>query len=202
MSPDMLRRMVDRSMARERPAFRAVLTAINTKPPIALIQADGVAGEQLQDNELMQHYGYTSAPPAGTQAVVIPLGGKTAHGIIIATEHTSYRMKALKTGEVAIYDNLGQSVYLTRTGIVVNGGNLPINIINTPSVTADTPQFHITGKLTVDGDIAAMANVAVTGNLIAQGDIGDHGNKTMAAMRAAYNGHHNGGSTTTPDAQM
>ncbi|MDO8654184.1 MAG: phage baseplate assembly protein V [Undibacterium sp.] len=202
MSPEMLRRMINRAMASERPPFRAVLTAINTKTPITLIQADGVAGEQLQDNELMQHYGYTSAPPAGTQAVVIPLGGKTAHGIIIATEHTSYRLKALKTGEVAIYDDLGQSVHLTRTGIVINGGGLPVTIKNTPSVTADTPQFHMTGDLTVDGDIHAQKNVLVAVNLTAQGDIADHGNKTMTAMRTAYNGHHNGSGTTAPDAQM
>jgi phage baseplate assembly protein V len=190
MSPELMRRMINRSMAHERPAFRAVLTGINTAAPIALVQADGLAGEQLQDNELVQHYGYASAPPAGSQLVVLPLGGKTAHGIIIATEHASYRLKALKNGEVAIYDDLGQSVYLTRNGTVINGGGLPVTIKNTPSVTADTPMFHLTGSLNVDGSV------------IAQGDVADHGSKTMATMRAAYNGHHNGSGTTTPDQAM
>lgn len=196
MSPEMLQRMVNRAMTHERPAFRAVLTGINTSAPTALIQADGLAGEQLQDNELMQHYGYTSAPPSGTQAVVIPLGGKTAHGIVIATEHASYRLKALKNGEVAIYDDQGQSVYLTRAGIVVNGGGLPVTINNTPSVTANTPLVHMSGNLVVDGNITAL------------GDIADHSNKTMSGMRAVYNGHGHpennivGGLTNLPNQGM
>lgn len=190
MSADMTSRMIDRAMNRVRLAFRAVLTSIDTTPPIALVQADGLAGEQLQDNELMQQYGYASAPPEGAQLVVIPIGGKTAHGIIIATEHATYRMKGLESGEVALYDDLGQSVHLTRAGMVLNGGGLPVMIVNTPSVTADTPIFHIKGSLNVDEGI------------VAQGDIADHGNKTMSAMRTAYNGHHNGSGTTTPDQAM
>jgi phage baseplate assembly protein V len=210
---DHLERLVGKALARVRTAFRAVLTNINTTPPIQLVQADGLAGEQLQDNELVQHYGFSSAPLAGTQLVVLPIGGRTAHGIVIATEHTQYRLKGLKNGEVALYDDQGQQIILTRQGIVVKGAGLPIKITDTPSVTMETDLVHMTGNLTVDGDISNNGNVSTQGNvsvqggvsvkgdLSAQGDIRDHGNKSMADMRAAYNGHHHGASPT-PDKAM
>lgn len=207
MSRDMIQRAIDKAMSRVRTAFRAVLTAIDSTTPIQLVQADGLAGEQLQDNELMQHYGFTSVPLAGAQMIVLPIGGKTAHGIIIATEHIASRLKALKNGEVAIYDDLGQSVYLTRQGIVVNGGGLPVTVMNTPSITHDSPTTHITGDLVVDGDISNQGDISTQGNvsvaqsITAQGDIKDQGDKSMADMRAAYNGHHHGASTT-PDKDM
>lgn len=189
MNHDIVSRSINKAMSRVRTAFRTVLTGINSSSPIQLVQADALAGEQLQDNELMQHYGYTSVPPTGAQMVVLPLGGKTAHGIIIATEHTQYRLKALKNGEVALYDDLGQQIVLTRAGIVIKGAGLPITITGTPSVTLDTPVTHLTGNLNVDG------------NVTAQGDILDHGNKSMAGMRSAYNGHRHGGGAT-PDTGM
>lgn len=159
MSRDMIERAIDKAMGRVRTAFRAVLTAIDSSAPIQLVQADGLAGEQLQDNELAQHYGFTSVPLVGTQLIVLPIGGKTAHGIVIACEHTRYRLKALKNGEVALYDDLGQSVHLTRTGIVVKGGGLPLTITDTPHVKIDTGTIHATGDLIVDGDIAAKGNI-------------------------------------------
>lgn len=111
---------IARALGRIRLAFRALLTGLDTAPPVALFQADALAGERIVDNELMQHYGFTSAPPAGTMAIILPVGGKTAHGVAIATEHGTYRLKALDGGEVAIYDDQGQKVHLTRDGIVVH----------------------------------------------------------------------------------
>jgi phage baseplate assembly protein V len=201
MKCDMVERAIDKAMSRVRKAFRAVLTNIDSTTPIQLVQADGLAGEQLQDNELMQHYGVTSVPPAGAQLVVIPIGGKTAHGIIIATEHVQYRLKGLKSGEVALYDDLGQVVYLTRSGIVIKGAGLPVTVTDTPSVTLDTPTTHMTGNLVVDGDISNQGSIATQGDLVAQGDVKDHGSKSMAGMRSTFNGHHHGASPT-PDQAM
>ncbi len=207
MSRDMIQRAIDKAMGRVRTAFRAVLTAIDSTPPIQLVQADGLAGEQLQDNELMQHYGFTSVPLAGAQMIVLPVGGKTAHGIIIASEHVTYRLKALKDGEVAIYDDQGQSVYLTRGGVVINGAGLPVTVTNTSGVTIDTPTTHMTGDLVVDGDISNQGDISTQGNVsvaqgvTAQGDIKDQGGKSMAGMRTAYNAHKHG-SSPTPDKAM
>lgn len=200
-STDMVQRAIDRAMGKVRSAFRTVLTSIDSKGPIQLVQADGLAGEQLQDNELMQHYGFTSVPLAGTQMIVLPIGGKTAHGVAIASEHLAARIKNLKSGEVAIYDDQGQSVFLTRQGIVINGGGLPITVMNTPSVKIDSPEVSLTGNLSVAGAISAQGNISTQANMSADGDIKDQGGtKSMAGMRNAYNSHKHGASPLTDKA--
>lgn len=200
-STDMVQRAIDRAMGKVRSAFRTVLTAIDSEAPIQLVQADGLAGEQLQDNELMQQYGFTSVPLAGTQMIVLPIGGKTAHGVVIASEHIASRIKNLKSGEVAIYDDQGQSVFLTRQGIVVNGGGLPVMVTNTPSVQIDSPTVTMTGDLTVDGAISANGNISTQADMSAAGDIKDQGGaKSMSGMRAAYNAHKHGASPLTDKA--
>lgn len=110
---------IRRHLAQVRQAFRGVLSLVNAASGVQLAQAEGLAGEELADAELFQHYGFTSHPPAGTMAVVLPIGGRTTHGIVVATEHASYRLQALAGGEVAIYDDLGQQVRLSRTGITI-----------------------------------------------------------------------------------
>jgi phage baseplate assembly protein V len=189
---------IDKRIARAlggiRQAFRGVLTLVKSAGAVQLVQVDALAGEQLQDAELFQQFGFTSNPPAGVMAIVLPMGGKTAHGIVIATEHTTFRKRNLAPGEAAIYDSLGQCVYLTQAGIVIDGAGLPMTIQNTPSVTANTPQFSVSG------------NMSVGGNIVAQGDISDHGTKTMSGMRTIYNGHTHtdpqGGSVGAPSGAM
>ena len=65
---------IQRAMSGVRQAFRGVLTRADSASATQLVQADGLAGERLQDNELFQHYGFTSNPLPGTMAVVLPHG--------------------------------------------------------------------------------------------------------------------------------
>ncbi|HEH9715082.1 TPA: phage baseplate assembly protein, partial [Pasteurella multocida] len=81
-------------------------------------QVSGLAGETLQDVELMQQFGFTSVPPAGTQVVVVPVGGKTTHSIIIATENGAFRVKNLENGETALYDQSGSTIILKQGRLV------------------------------------------------------------------------------------
>ncbi len=121
MSNDFLRRMdakIARALSRVRLGFRAVLTALDSSPDVQLLQADGLAGEQLQASEVFQHFGFTSAPPEGSQCIVLPLGGKTAHSVIVATEHGSYRVQALKSGEVCVYNQSGAKITLKEQRVV------------------------------------------------------------------------------------
>jgi phage baseplate assembly protein V len=176
---------IRRLMGSVRQAFRGVGTQVNSAPPIQLIDGEGLADEPLRAMELMQHYGITSVPPAGFAYVVIPVGGKTAHGIVVATEHASFRLKGLANGEMAIYDDQGQKVHLTRAGIVIDGAGKPITIHNAPRLDIDIPQVNMTGALTVaqlitgQGGMAvsggASSTVAISGNLDTTGTIRNNG---------------------------
>lgn len=180
-----LDKRIRRHLGQIRQAFRGIGTRVNSAPKVQLIQGNALAGEQLQDAEMMQHFGFTSNPPPGFMFVAIPVGGKTAHGIVVATEHGEYRLKGLAQGEVAIYDDLGQKVHLTRNGIVINGANMPITITNTPKVRMETLLLEVTGEIK---------------------DKCDSSGKTMSGMRTIYNTHthpgDSGGTTAQPNQGM
>ena len=71
-------------------------------------------------------------------------GGDRSHGIVFCVADRRFRLKNMKPGEVALYDDLGQKVYLTRDGLVI-----------------ETP-----GKLTAT--VAKDASITVGGNLTAE----------------------------------
>ena len=176
---------IARAMGQVRKAFRAVITRVNTAPAVCLVQVDGLASEALRDVEMFQHFGLTSAPPAGTMAMVLPIGGKTAHGVVVATEHAAFRIADLGDGEVAVYDAHGHSVELRQGGIVIKGGGDVVTITETP-------------KVRVEADIEATGEIT---------DRVDTGGKTMAHMRDVYDIHthpenDNGGPTGVPNQEM
>lgn len=82
-------------------------------------QTGRYAEETRDDTEVFQDYGFASRPHSGAEAVVVALAGDASHQVIIAVEDARYRFGPLKTGEVALYDDQGQHVYLYRDGIRV-----------------------------------------------------------------------------------
>lgn len=116
---ELIDKRINRALNRIRKAFRGVITKVNAAPKVMLIQGEGLSDEGIQAAEYFQHYGFTSNPPDGAMFVCIPIGGKTAHGIVIATEHGSYRLKSLEKGELAIYDDQGQKVHIKRDRILI-----------------------------------------------------------------------------------
>lgn len=193
---------IRRALGSIRLAFRGVVTLVKAAGAVQLVQMDALQGEQLQDAELFQHYGLTSNPPAGTMAIVLPIGGRTAHGIIIATEHGTYRLKGLASGEIALYDDQDQKVHITRAGIVIDGAGKPINIQNTPSVTMTTPIVHATGAMTIDGLLTVGGGMTinggsgntVNGNLATTGTLSNNGKNVGSSH--AHSGVQAGGSNT------
>jgi phage baseplate assembly protein V len=201
-------------MSGVRNAFRGVLAMVSSDSSVQFVQGEGLAGETMQDNELFQHYGYTSNPPAGTMAVVVPVGGRTSHGIVIATEHSTYRLKALRQGEVALYTDEGAKIVLKRGRIIeaecdvyrVNCKVYEINAaeksdFNTPMVTASQEftaekQIHGNGGMAIKGGTGAsfQGNVSQTG-----GDITTNGDvKASGKSLVGHRHQETGGTTGTP----
>jgi len=67
---------------------------------------------ELHDGvENFDHYGLTSNPPPGSEAIVVRPGGSTDNQIAIATAYRVSRPK-VASGEVTLWDTLGQLVAL------------------------------------------------------------------------------------------
>lgn len=176
-----------------RAALRAVLQGGVTQTRVQRLNAEGLAGEQLQDVELLQQFGFTSAPPDGTQLILIPLGGRTSAAVVVATEHGTYRFKVDAQGEAALYNQWGDVIHLKQ--------DRSIHMVAAVKVQVDSPLATFSGDVDVTGNITSGANVTAAGNVADQG-----GAKTMAGMRTAYNSHTHtdpqGGSVGTPSGGM
>lgn len=202
-----VKRHIERALNGIRLGFRGKLTRNNSGSPIQLAQAAGLADELLQNVELMQQYGYTSNPPPDSECIVLPLGGRTGHGIIIATEHGTYRLKNLKPGEVALYSDEGDSIVLKR-GRIIEVTTQTFRINATTAIELNAPV--ITGNASTSVSFnTPVVNASIA--IIAQGDITDSAAtlpKTMAGMRNAHNQHRHpennvaGGNTNTPTVTM
>lgn len=129
--------------------MRVVLALVSDGKKMQTVQVQGMA-DLVREPEHFQHYGFTSVPLPGAEGIGLSLGGSTNHMVVINVDDRRYRMKGLVGGEVAFYDEQGQSVHLTRNGIVIKGAGLPMRFTDTPSITFDTPNVFCTGNLFVD----------------------------------------------------
>ncbi|MFW2122865.1 phage baseplate assembly protein [Acinetobacter ursingii] len=100
-----------------------------------VLQLTGYADETLQEVELFQQVGFSSHIPENARVVVIPLQGKTAKSIVVATTAGNVVIN-VESGETCIYDQFGHSVWLKQDGT------------------------HVAGDLFVDGNISSTGEVS------------------------------------------
>ncbi|MCW3583838.1 phage baseplate assembly protein V [Burkholderia cenocepacia] len=157
-----VQKQIDRALSGVRQAYRAVIALCASDTPVQMVQVEGLAGETTPDIEFFQQYGMTSNPPAGAMAVVVPIGGKTSHGVVVATEHASYRIQGLQSGEVAVYTDEGDSIILRR-GRVIDITTDTLNIKAATAVNIDTPTVNMTKRLNVQEQITGQGGMSVSG---------------------------------------
>lgn len=144
---------------------RGVLRSVNAAGRMQVLQLGLLAGETKDRLEHMEPYGFTSHPKRGAEAVAVFLDGDRSHGVVLVVADRRYRLQGLAAGEMAIHDDLGQKVHLTRDGIVIDGAGLPINITNTPSITMTTPTLTTTGDMVIGGNLQLDGNYNSNGTM-------------------------------------
>ena len=147
---------------------RAVVTTINDGGRIQTAQVKLLEGEVREGVEVLMQYGLHSNPPGKREGIYLSVGADRDHGVLINVSDRQFRMTSLASGEVALQDDLGQTVHLSRNGIVIDGAALPILITNTPKVRVETPMFEVTGEIK---------------------DRCDTDGRTMESMRTIYDSH-------------
>lgn len=192
---------------------RGRVASVKATTKMQTLQVQLLAGETKDRLEHFEPYGFTSCPNAGAEAAVAFLDGDRSHGIVLVVADRRFRLTALAAGEVALHDDQGQKVHLTRTGIVVDGGGKNIMIQNAP-LTTMTGNFKVNGTIAADGNISTAqslsavngvstnGNLNVNGNIVAVGDISDQTSKSMRGMRTVFNAHTHAGAVPTPTPGM
>lgn len=163
---------------------RAVVRGLDTAAKCQMLQIEMGGGEGKSDIEHMEPYGFTAAPLPGAESVAAYFDGDRSHGVVLVVSDRRYRIRGLASGEVAVYDDQGQSVMLTRAGIVVNGAGKPITFTNAPKARFEM-SIEATGEIKDNCDASGQ---------------------TMSSMRTTYNGHKHkengdGGGTTDATTQ-
>lgn len=157
-----IKQQTETALGAVRQAFRGTLNLVKSADNIQKVQVSGLADETLQDVELMQQFGLTSVPPAGTQVVVLPMGGETTHSIVIATENGSFRVKNLKSGETAVYDESGSTIILKQGRLIEIDCDI-LKITATTKVEISSPLVETDRVLTAQGQINGNGGMAIQG---------------------------------------
>jgi phage gp45-like len=150
--------------------------------------ASGRTGETITDREYMQHYGFTSRPLQGAEAVIIKEGN---HILMIASDDRRYRI-AIEDGEVCMYTDEGDYIrFLRGKTLHVNTGNkLLIDATNDVEINTATAVVNSSTKCQVNSPEINLS-----------GDRGDLRRMVDERLLSIFNGHtHNGGSV--PDQQL
>lgn len=150
-------------------ASRGIVKLVDDSFKLQGMQVQVYADDLRDGVERFQNYGISSVPFAEAEAIVLALGGNASHTVVIAVDDRRYRLKGMAEGEVALYDDQGQKVHLTRAGIVIDtskdvtvtaGGDA--NVTATGNATIAGAEIHLNGQ---DGMVVTTAHpCAFTGN--------------------------------------
>lgn len=165
-----------------RQGFRGKVARVQAGGGVQKIQVEGLDGETVQDLEHAENFGFTSNPPAGSDCVVVPLGGKTSHGIIVTTTNGAYRITGLSDGETAVYNADGAKMMLKK-GRVIEIDCDKLNIKAPSGVNITSEKVECSAVLTAQGQINGNGGMAVqggsgttfTGNVDMVGDLNTTG---------------------------
>jgi phage baseplate assembly protein V len=155
----------------------------------AKVQARVLDDDIPPNVDRVEPYGFSYRPKAGSEAYVLFPSGDRSFGAAVVIGDKRYVM-TLAEGEVAVHDDQGQSVHLTRSGIVVKGAGKPMTFTDTPEIVLDAPL------------------VRATKNFVAAENISDQGGQhSMDGMRITFDGHDHdendsGGPTAPPNQKM
>ena len=168
-----------------RQGFRGKVARVQAGGGVQKIQVEGLDGETVQDLEHAENFSFTSNPPAGSDCVVVPLGGKTSHGIIVTTTNGAYRITGLSDGETAVYNADGAKMVLKKGRVIeIDCDKLNIKAPNGVNITSE--KVECSAVLTAQGQINGNGGMAVqggngttfTGNVNMVGDLHTTGELT------------------------
>ena len=182
---------------------RGAVAAVDSAARMQALQLRLLAGEAKDDVEHFEPYGFTSCPKVGAEALAMFFDGDRSHGVCVVVADRRYRITGLLPGEMAIHDDQGQKVHLTRAGIVIDGGGLPISIQNAPTVSVsaeasidlNAPTITLNGAV-VQGKGGNGGDMQLQGPVVVVNDVTAAGKSLQNHVHSGVQG--GGGNTGQP----
>lgn len=148
---------------------KAIIHAVNDDSGLQLIKMSMLKDEVRSDVERVQSYGFSGNPPLNSEAVYFSIGGDKDNCIILNIDSAKYRIKGLKSGEVAIYS-------------MFNGENDEHSIIlkKDKSIEINCENGIFSKDLEIKGDLNIEGEINATGDINSSGDMSATDFKTLA----------------------
>ncbi|MDX7875421.1 phage baseplate assembly protein V [Aeromonas veronii] len=149
-------------------ADRAIVTAVTDSFNRQGLQLKVLADEAASDVERFQNYGHTSVPPAGSEAIVLGIGGARAGLVAIAVEDKGVRPKDLEAGDNCLYHLEGHRIILRKDGVIeIEAKTVTLNATEKFTIISSDNEIqgplHVTGPITSDVDVTA-SGISLSGH--------------------------------------
>lgn len=140
---------------------RGVVRAANDNPKLQTVDLQLEDGIRATRVEHIHPYGFTHHPRPGAEVFVASLGGNRDHMVSFPASDRRYRIKVAE-GEVAIHDDQGQKVHLTRDGVVVDTPK-KADVKAGESARIEAPTITLKGNVVIEGNITHTGNMTTSG---------------------------------------
>lgn len=109
----------------------------------------------------LQHYGFASVAPDGSDAVALFVGGSRDNGVVVAEQGAKSDIPQLNKGETALFSKFGQKI------ILKNDGSISV-------VAADGKSIVFNSKIEASEDIVCEKSITAGEDVSAAGDVVAH----------------------------
>ncbi|MFV3383125.1 phage baseplate assembly protein V [Pseudomonas sp. NY15354] len=160
---------------------RCVVALVNPGAKLQAVQVRLTAGEVKSGMEHFEPYGFTANPHPGAEGVALFFGGDRSHGVVINIADRQYRLKGLKSGEVAIYTDEGDYVHFKRERRI-EVKTLTLKVDAADAVEFATKAFSVSAseRFSIDTKAFSVAaseaanfdtpTIQATGEIVSDGD--------------------------------
>lgn len=142
------------------------VATVDDSGPVQILQLSLLDDETKDTTPNVQNYGFSGVPPAGTDVVVLCIGGERTNMVAIGSNNPSLRPTGLQPGDVVMYDSRGRMVKITAAGILVEGGSDPVQVHTTGDIDLSGANINVTGNLKVTGATTFTGTVKANGHSI------------------------------------
>lgn len=101
---------------------RGVVKLVNDSLKCQGLQVELLKDEIHDEVERFQEYGFTSVPKEGAEVLYLSVGGNRAGGVVVCVTDRRYRPKDLGEGDVCLFTEDGERVYLEKATDIVHLG--------------------------------------------------------------------------------
>lgn len=122
---------------------RVRLIETDDRGPQQMTRLAGLKNEELKNVVRVQSYGLSTNPEAGSEGVMLSLGGRSDRAMVLGVENPKKRVAELPPGGVALYGPNGQVLKYVGNDVTWDAnGNMTITVSGTLTIKAAAIKFE------------------------------------------------------------